>query len=189
MDDDFVCTWQNVEDAMFQAVGKESKVNRLHSFNKIKSSEFHSKLLEILIADIDGKIDASLGKSLLYQKDTKGRMISPYSYSTYHKYNIILGITEHLGSEFSHIRDFIEQEISDMFDDFKTLLDIKDFQEKLVKEFTKRNLIKLFRTKDVPKLTKQTNVNTSGVTEEKKKSDFTGAVREEFSLLMATKIS
>ena len=68
-----------------------------------------------------------------------------------------------------------------MFDDFKTLLDIKDFQEKLVKEFTNRNLIKLFRTKDVPKLNKQTSVNTSGATEEKKKSDFTGAVRDEFN--------
>ena len=57
VDDDFVCTWQNVEDAMFQAIGKENKVNRLHSFNKMKSSDFHSKPLEILIADIDGKIE------------------------------------------------------------------------------------------------------------------------------------
>ena len=155
-------------------------MNILHSFNKIKSSEFHSKPLEILIADIDGKIDASMGKSPLYHKDSKGRMISPYSYSTYHKYNIILRITEHLGSEFSQIRDYIEQEISDMFDDFKTLLDIKDFQTNLVNEFTKRNLIKLFRTKDVPQLKKQSSINTSDVTEEKKKTDFAGPLKEEF---------
>ena len=96
VDNDFVCTWQHVETAMFQAIGKENKVNRLYTFNKMKPSDFHSKPLEILIADIDSKIDASLGKSPLYHKDTKGRMISPYSYSTFHKYNFILGVTEHL---------------------------------------------------------------------------------------------
>ena len=168
VDDGFVCTWQNIEDAMFQAVGKESKVNRLHAFNKMKPSDFHSNPLEILIADIDSKIDASLGKSSLFHKDKKGRMISPYSYSTYHKYNFILGVTEHLEGEFSQIRDYIEQEISDMFDDFKTLIDIQAFQEKLVTEFTTRNLIKIFRTKDIPQLKKQPNINTSDVTEEKK---------------------
>ena len=105
VDDDFVCTWQHVETAMFQAIGKENRVNRLHSFNKIKPSDFHTKPLEILIADVDGKIDASLGKSLLFHKDTNGRLLSYYSYSIFHKYNIILGITEHLGSEFNQIKD------------------------------------------------------------------------------------
>ena len=180
VEEDFTCSWKNVEEAMYQAVGKENKVNRLHSFNKMKSSEFHSKPLEILFADIDGKIDASHGKSHLYHKDSKGRMISPYSFATYHKYNIILGVTENLGSEFSQIKDFIEQEISDMFDDFKTLMDIKDFQAKLVTEFNKRNLIKLFRSKDVPQIKKQSNVNTSNVSEEKK-SDFAGPLREDFN--------
>ena len=32
LDDDLIYTWQEVEDAMFQAVGKQNKVNRLHSF-------------------------------------------------------------------------------------------------------------------------------------------------------------
>ena len=50
-----------------------------------------------------------------------------------------------------HHDNKIEIEVTDMFYDYKTLLDIKDFQEKLVKEFTKRNVIKLFRTKNVPK--------------------------------------
>ena len=168
VDDGFVCTWQNIEDAMFQAVGKENKVNRLHAFNKMRPSDFHSKPLEILIADIDSKMDAVLGNSTTFYKDTKGRMISPYSYSTYHKYSFILGVTEHLEGEFSPIRDFIEQEISDMHDDFKTLVDIQTFQEKLVTEFTTRNLIKIFRTKDVPQLKKQSNVNNSDVKEKNK---------------------
>ena len=82
---------------------------------------------------------------------------------------IILGVTEHLGGDFSLIRDYIEQEISNMFEDFTTLMDIKDFQAKLVTEFTSRNQIKIFRNKDVPAHKKQPNVNTSGFTEEKKK--------------------
>ena len=179
LDDGFVCTWQNVEEAMFQAVGKENKVNRLHAFNKIKSSDFHSKPLEILFTDIDSKIDASLGNSQLYHKDKNGRMISPYSHSTYHKYGLILGITEHLDGEFTQIRDFIEQEISDMFEDYKTLIDIQAFQEKLVTEFTTRNLIKIFRTKDIPHSKKHPNINTSDSTEKKKTQDKAN-IREEF---------
>ena len=82
---------------------------------------------------------------------------------------ILLGVTEHLGGDFSLVRDYIEQEISNMFEDFKTLMDIKDFQTKLVNEFTTRNQIKIFRNKDVPAHKKQPNLITSGVTEEKKK--------------------
>ena len=147
---EFICTWQNVEDAMFQAVGKESKVNRHHLFNKIKPSDFHSKPMEIIFSDIDSTVDASLGKTSQYFRDGNGRVISPYSFSIYHKYNLILGVVEYLDGDFSQIRDYIEQEVSNMFDDFKTIIDIPAFQEKLVKEFTTRSTIKIFRTKDIP---------------------------------------
>ena len=80
---EFICTWQNVEDAMFQAVGKESKVNRHHLFNKIKPSDFHSKPMEIIFSDIDSTVDASLGKTSQYFRDGNGRVISPYSFSIY----------------------------------------------------------------------------------------------------------
>ena len=56
-----------------------------------------------------------------------------------------------------------------MFEDFKTLVDIKDFQAKLVSEFTTRSQIKIFRNKEVQLPKKQPNVNTSGVTEDNKK--------------------
>ena len=59
-----------------------------------------------------------------------------------------------------------------MFDDFKTIIDIPAFQEKLVKEFTTRSTIKIFRTKDIPqqKANKQ-NVNTGDVIEKKERSE------------------
>ena len=110
---------------MFSAVGKENKVNRLYTFLDKKPSDFHSKPLELLIEDVDNQVDALLGKSILSHEDTKGRIISPYTHNTYQKYLIILGIIKPLGGEFSAIRDFIQQEISDMFEDFKTLMDIR----------------------------------------------------------------
>ena len=92
---------------MYKAIVQENKVNRLHSFNKIKASNFHSKPLELIIGDVDEKIDAVWGNSQVVHKDSRGRMISAYSYSTIHKYTIILGITEHLGAEFSQVKDYI----------------------------------------------------------------------------------
>ena len=169
VEDGFVCVWRDVEKAMFSAVGKENKVNRLYTFLDTKPSDFHTKPLELLIGDVDSQIDALLGKSILSHKDTKGRIISPYTHSTYQKYCIILGIVKPLGGEFSPIRDFIQQEISDMFEDFKSLSDIKDFQAKLVTEFTTRSLIKVFRNKEVHPPKKQPNVNKSDVTENDKK--------------------
>ena len=56
-----------------------------------------------------------------------------------------------------------------MFEDFKTLSDIKDFQAKLVTEFTTRSLIRIFRNKEVHPPKKQPNVNTSDVTENDEK--------------------
>ena len=178
VNDDFVCTWQNIEDAMLQAVGKENEVNLIYAFNKIKSSDFHSKPLEIIFADVDSKIDESLGRSTEFHKDTNGRMISPYSYSTYYKYNLILGVIENLEGEFCQLKEYIEQKISNMFNDCKTLVDISIFQKELIEEFTSKNAIKMFRTKDVPNPNNKPSVNKSEVSE-KKKNESTN-VRDEF---------
>ena len=109
VNDDFVCTWQNIKDAMFQAVGEENKVNRIYAFNKIKPSDFHSKPMEIIFAEVDSKIDQSLGNSTEFHTDEEGRMISLYSFSTYHKYALILAIIEKLEGEFCQVKSHIEQ--------------------------------------------------------------------------------
>ena len=109
VNNEFECAWQNLEDAMIQAIGKENEVKRIYEFNKIKSSDFHSKPLEIIIADIASKIDESLGRSTESHTDELGRVASLYSYSTYYKYNLILGVVEKLDGElqnacrFSHV--------------------------------------------------------------------------------------
>ena len=158
---------------MLQAVGSENKVNRIHAFNSIKSTDFHSKPMEMIFADVDSKIDQALGNSTEFYTDNEGRMISIYSFSTYHKYAMILEIIEKLEGEFCQVKGHIEQKIYKMFDDCKTLRDIPTFQTELVTEFNKRNLIKIFRTKDIPNQKNKPNVNNSDVSEKKtdKKND------------------
>ena len=65
------------------------------------------------------------------------------------------------------IRDYIQQEISDMFKDFETLIDIKDLQKKLITEFTTRSLVKTFRNNNVHPPRKQPSVNNTNVKENK----------------------
>ena len=91
-----MCVWREVEKAMFSAVAKENKVNRLYAFLDKKPSDFHSKPLELLIGEVDSHVDAILGKSILTHRDSKGRMISPYTLNTYQKYLIIIGIIKPL---------------------------------------------------------------------------------------------
>ena len=55
---------------------------------------------------------------------------------------------------------------------------IPTFHKELVEEFTTRNMIKIFRTKDIPESKNKPNVNNSDVTE-KKKNEST-SVKEDF---------
>ena len=119
---EFECPWQCLEDAMIQAIGKENEVKRIYELNKIKPADFHSKPLEIIVADIDSKIDDTLGRSSDSHTDEMGRVISLYSYSTYYKYNLILGVVENLDGEFSQLKEYIEQKVIKMFNDCATQL-------------------------------------------------------------------
>ena len=64
-----------------------------------------------------------------------------------------------------------------MFDKYDTLQDIPIFQEELITEFNTKNIIKIFRTKDVPKQTYKPQVNNSGITEKKNE---TTSLKDEF---------
>ena len=167
---------------MYLAVGQENKVKRLHGFNKIKASNFHSKPLEIIIADVDEKINAVWGNSQILYKDAKGRTISVYSFCSIYKYTLILGVVENLGSEFGQVKDVIEQEITSMLENPNTLMEIPDFQKKLVTEFTTRHVIQTFRNKEVPK-PRQANVNTGEISEKKQDSENTDPSKEEYMRL------
>jgi hypothetical protein len=105
VNNEFECTCQSLEDAMIEAIGKENEVKRIYEFNKIKSSDFHSKPLEIIVTDIDSKIDESLGRSTEYHRDELGRVYSLYSYSTYYKYS--LNSVQKMESKYSELKMFL----------------------------------------------------------------------------------
>ena len=182
VDSNFTCSWEDVESAIYLAVGQENKVKRLHGFNKIKASSFHSKPLEIIIASVDEKINEVWGNSQILYKDKNGRTISVYSFCLIYKYTLILGVVENLGSEFGQVKDVIEQEITSMLENPNTLMEIPDFQKKLVTEFTTRHVILTFRNKEVPK-PRQANVSTGEFSEKKQDSENTDPSKEEYMKL------
>jgi hypothetical protein len=150
VDDNFTCLWENVESALYQAVGQENKVKRLYGFNKITASSFHGKPLEIVIASVDEKINEVWGDSQILYKNKNGKTVSIYSFTLIYKYTLILGIVENLGSDFGQVKDVIEQEITSMLENPSTLMEIPDFQKKLVQEFITRHVIEIVRNKEVP---------------------------------------
>ena len=182
VDDNFTCSWKDVESAIYRAVGQENKVKRLHGFNKIKASSFYDKPLEIIIASVDEKINETWGNSQILYKSMNGKTISIYSFCLIYKYTLILGIVENLGSDFGQVKDVIEQEITSMLENPNTLIEIPDFQKKLVEEFTTRHVILTFRNKDVPK-PKQANVSTGEISEKKQDAGNSEPFKEEYKKL------
>ena len=132
----------------YQAIGQENKVKRLYGFNKITASSFHGKPLEIIIANVDEKINEVWGGSQIMHKIPTGKMVSIFGFTLIYKYTLILGIVENLGSDFGQVKDVIEQEITSMLEKPSTLMEIPDFQKKLVQDFIKRHVILTFRNKE-----------------------------------------
>ena len=95
---------------------------------------FHSKPLEIIIASVDEKINEVWGDSQIIYKNKNGKTISIYSFCLIYKYTLILGVVENLGSDFGQVKDVIEQEITSMMENPSTLMEITDFQQKLVQD-------------------------------------------------------
>ena len=179
VDDNFSCIWENVETALYQAVGQENKVKRLYGFNKITASSFYGKPLEIIIANVDEKINEIWGDSQIMHKISTGKMVSIFGFTLIYKYTLILGIVENLGSDFGQVKDVIEQEITSMLEKPTTLMEIPDFQKKLVQDFITRHVILTFRNKEVPK-PNQKNVSSGEFSEKKQESANSDQTKEEY---------
>ena len=85
VDDNFTCSWENIEAALYEAVGQENKVKRLHGFNKVKASSFYGKPLEIIIALIDEKINEIWGDNQILYRNKNGKTVSIYSFCLIYK--------------------------------------------------------------------------------------------------------
>merc|ERR1712083_880975 len=140
VDDNFTCSWENIETALYEAVGQENKVKRLHGFNKIKASSFYGKPLEIIISLIDEKINEIWGDNQILYRNKNGKTVSIYSFCLIYKYTLILGVVENLGSDFGQVKDVIESEITGMLENPNTMMEIPDFQKKIVQDFITRHV-------------------------------------------------
>ena len=126
IDEDFNCKWKDIESALYKAIGREQNITRLSNFSDKDSSEFHSQPLELIIDQVDNHVNLVLGKSTTVHTDTKGRVLSDFTYTLKTKYLLIFNIVGRLGGDFKQIKEYIQQLIADMFDDIKTLIDILD---------------------------------------------------------------
>ena len=57
---------------------------------------------------------------------------------------------KHLGGDFKQMKEYILKSIADMFDDIKKLIDIQDFQKKIVEAFEAKGLLSSFKNDIIP---------------------------------------
>jgi hypothetical protein len=124
-----------LEAALYKAIGKEQNIVRLSNFFDKDYAEFHSQPLELIIDQVDYHVNSFLGKPTISFKYNKGRTLSDYTYTLKKNYRLIFNIVKHLGGDFRQIKEYILQFIADMYDDIKKLIDIQDFQKKIVEAF------------------------------------------------------
>ena len=158
IDESFVCKWKDIERALYAVVGREQNVTRLYTFMDKTASEFHSAPLELLINQVENHVDSVLGKQTTTHTDSKHRVLSPFTFTLYQKYMLVMGIVRPLGGEFKLVKEYMQQVIADMFSDFKTLIDIKDFLKQLIMEFTSKGCLKTFKYENVPAPKKQASL-------------------------------
>ena len=90
---------------------------------------------------MDYHVNSVLGKSTAVFKDDKGRTHSDFTYTLKTKYRLIFNIVKHLGGDFKQMKEYILQLIANMHDDIKQLVDIDDFQKKIVEAFEIKGLL------------------------------------------------
>ena len=100
INEDFTCKWGQLEQAFYNAIGKEQNIIRLSNFFDKDYAQFHSQALELIIDQVDYHVNSVLGKSTAVFKDDKGKTHSEFTYTLKTKYRLIFNIVKHLGGEF-----------------------------------------------------------------------------------------
>ena len=82
INEDFSCKCGQLEQAFYNAIGKEQNIIRLSNFFDKDYAQFHSQPLELIIDQVDYHVNSVLGKSTAVFKDDKGRTHSDFTYRT-----------------------------------------------------------------------------------------------------------
>ena len=132
-------------------------------------SNFNSKSMELIIAEVDSHVDRTLGRSQKTFKDSKGMWHSDLTFLLKIKYIIIFQIANNLPPEVQLMKDYILQTVANILDDLELLISISDFQDNLTTEFEKRGNLQQYKTFLVPTYKKSLTVNETKVNPDKKK--------------------
>ena len=115
--------------------------------------------MELIIGAVEYHVDTTLGTSTAVFKDAKGRTHCDFTHLLNTKYELIFRIAYHLTGDFKQMREYILQLIADMMDDSKKLIDIADFQVKLVETFDLKGILSSYRNDSIPAPKKSLAVN------------------------------
>ena len=131
----FTAKWEQVEKALYSAIGKEQNISRLTNFFAKDPSNFNSKSMELIIAEVDSHVDRTLGRSAKTFTDKKGRIQADITFLLKTKYSIIFQIANNLPPEVKQMKDYILQVTANILDDIELLIDISEFQDNLTIQF------------------------------------------------------
>ena len=95
-------------------------------------------------------MNSVLGKHTTAYTDSKNRTLCDYTFTLKMKYMLIFDIIRPLGGDFKQMKEYIQHVIADMFADIKTLINIGDFQKKLVKSFDTKGILTTFKNENIP---------------------------------------
>ena len=118
-------------------------------------------------------MNSVLGKHTTAYTDSKNRVLCDYTFTLKMKYLLIFDIIRLLGGEFKQMKEYIQQVTGDMFADVKTLINIGDFQKKLVKSYDTKGILTTFKNEKIPSPKKNVSDNKAEVekgTDDKKDS-------------------
>merc|ERR1712030_126899 len=94
--------------------------------------------------------------------------LSEFTYTLKTKYRLIFNIVKHLGGEHKQMKEYILQLIANMFDDIKLLIDVADFQKKLVEAYEIKGLLSSYKNDIIPAPKKSMAVNESKIKNDKR---------------------
>ena len=92
LDGAFTAKWEQVERALYAAIGKEQNISRLSNFFAKEPSNFNTKSMELIIAEVDSHVDRTLGRSQKNFKDSRGIWHSDTTFHLKTKYAIFFQI-------------------------------------------------------------------------------------------------
>ena len=113
------------------------------------------------LCDIDIEVDTAYGTSEVKFKDSKNRAHNLVLHRLLTKYRIIYELAEQLPGDVKQMRHFVMKTISDMFSEFPTIIDIKDFKRKLKVEFAGKSNLHDYESFQIPAIKKK-NLGVNG---------------------------